>query len=729
MARPQPEAQQRLRTALVAARADRLAETPQISWPLGPDDTFGYPNWPAPPPGNGRPTSPPLPRRRMRRRLGVAGAAVVVAAGLVAAGIAVGPWLPVQGGGGPVPVLAAADVSGAISGPLSAPIRVSFSRPVDHAAVARALRLSPAAALRTWWRGDVLGVSPVHGFVPDTAYVLTVDRAVARTADGRPLAADLHVLFGTAPAARAAPGPTTPARLPRTVVAGARDGSEAVVTPDGSLLLTAAVPSAATQGHAGLVRIKGGTVTRLAPAMDAIGVSRSGRSMAFMSPGLVGSQVVFADAAGTPRSGVLAGADAGTPLGWIGDGAVSFVGGGRLRAVDPTGRVRVLAPEVVDAAHGTVVPAPGGRYVYLGPRRSDPLGTVGRLVDLTSGASRPLPGIEGAPAFTADGATVVWAARGPAGTILAIAASGGGPVLTTPLPVRPGELVSDLGVSPDGSRLVYSLARPGARSELRLAALLDGHTLATAGGAGESPHWSRSGRMVALLGHGERGAQIETVSVPPSMFDPRASLEATVTAFIDAQVSADDGAQRALAAAGQVPPRLPGVTRGRLLWLQAGPGGTAIARVRLTVDPRPGRPVAKQTTETLTLQPGPPGTPVTVRAVTVGAFADAPSGPQLIGLDADLAADARTAAGAGAPVIRLAFDSDLDPATLDVRLADPDGRRLPATVAYDPATRTVTLRPAAGSAGDRALVVVIGTGLHDVTGRPAAALRVPLGLG
>jgi len=439
-----------------------------------------------------------------------------------------------------------------------------------------------------------------------------------------------------------------------------------------------------------------------------------------MSPGLVGSQIVFADAAGTPRSGVLAGADAGTPLGWIGDGEVSFVGGGRLRAVDPSGRVRVLAPEVVDAAHGTVVPAPGGRYVYLRPRRSDPLGTAGRLVDLTSGASRTLPGIEGAPAFTADGATVVWAARGPAGTVLAIAASGGGPVLTTTLPVRPGELISGLGISPDGSRLVYSLTRPGAGSELRLAALPDGHTLATAAGAGESPHWSRSGRMVTVLGHGERGAQIETVSVPPSMFDSRASLEATVTAFIDAQVSADDGAQRALAAAGLVPPRLPALTRGRLLWVQAGLGGTPIAQVRLTADPRPGRLVAQQAAETLTLQPDPPGSPVTVRAVTVSSFADAPSGPQLIGVDVGADADAQA--------VRLAFDSDLDPAALDVRLADPDGRRVPATVAYDPVTRTVTLRP--GAAGDRAVVVVIGTGLHDVTGRPPpAALRVPLTLG
>src|SRR5262249_30195502 len=148
-----------------------------------------------------------------------------------------------------------------------------------------------------------------------------------------------------------------------------------------------------------------------------------------------------------------------------------------------------------------VVPAPGGRYVYLGPGGGGPRGTTGRIVDLTSGASRSLPGIEDAPAFTADGATVVWAARGPAGVVLAMAASGGGPTLTTPLPVRPSEVISGLGVSPDGSRLVYSLTRPGAGSELRLAALPDGRTLATAGGAGASPHWSRSGRMVAVLGH------------------------------------------------------------------------------------------------------------------------------------------------------------------------------------------------------------------------------------
>src|SRR5207249_3283696 len=56
--------------------------------------------------------------------------------------------------------------------------------------------------------------------------------------------------------------------------------------------------------------------------------------------------------------------DEGSPLGWIDDARVSFVGAGQLRAVDRAGRVSILSTVPVDAARDTVVIAPGSSYVF-----------------------------------------------------------------------------------------------------------------------------------------------------------------------------------------------------------------------------------------------------------------------------------------------------------------------------------------------------------------------------
>ena len=50
--------------------------------------------------------------------------------------------------------------------------------------------------------------------------------------------------------------------------------------------------------------------------------------------------------------------DDGSPLGWIDDTEVSYVGAGRLRAVDQAGHVRTLSNAEVDAAHGIVAMSP-----------------------------------------------------------------------------------------------------------------------------------------------------------------------------------------------------------------------------------------------------------------------------------------------------------------------------------------------------------------------------------
>jgi hypothetical protein len=730
-----PAFRDRLRAQLVASRDETIAARPApAAPPAAPADASPAASAPAAPrarrrrvrhrgrgagPGPGRrgPRAPAGPvetrsggaaRRRRRAVAGWVGAAAVAVVA-VAAGLGYGIASRGGAGGGPaaVAVVARSDVGGALSADPAAPLVLRFSQPLDHAATESALQLSPAAAVRTAWQGDQLSVAPLHGFAPNSAYVLTIDRTVARTAGGAPLAADVHVVFGTAGVAGIGPAAGPPVALPRTRVAPAADGSEAAVGVDGTLLLTAAEASGG--GSGGLLRVDGGTADRLAAATDAICVSRSGQSVAYLAAGGSGTEVVFADGRGNAQRRSPVAADPGSPLGWIGDTQVSFIGGRRLRAVDRAGTVRVLSDTPIDAAHDSLAISPGGRFVYLAHGSAG----AGRLLDLQTRLSHPLPGSAGEVAFSADGATVVWIDGRSGRPRLATAASAGGPVLTAALPVGAGDQVSDLGVSPDGSLLAYTLTRPDGAAELRLASLPEGDTLAVStAGAGESPNWSPSGRLFTVLGHRAGGSEIEMVPVPDRVADRQAALEGTVAAFANAQISADAGSQRALAAADAVLPQLPRenpVGRATVLWVLPAADGDATARVRLTADPTPGRPVAVTAEETLTLNM-PAGHPPTVRAVALGPFRAATAGPQLTHLDTDATPGAVT----------LTFDSDLDPATVSAaRLTTPGGAPIAATARYDAATRTVTLRPPAGA--DPTLLLGIDRTLRDVAGHPPPA--------
>jgi Big-like domain-containing protein len=652
-------------------------------------------------------------RHRRRPVLEWAGVAAAVAAAATVL-VVYGP--PFPGNPGPVRVSVLSNVNGSVSNDLSTALRLTFSQPLDHRTAASAVRLSPATKVRSAWDGDTLTLTPVYGFAPNSAYVLTVDHTIALTARGAPLAADIHVLFGTASVAGpGSPGNTAlaaPALVP-TPVADAGDRSQAVAARDGSLLLSAARPG---PGTGGLVRIHDGTATALSAAVEAICVSRSGQSVAYLSRDATGTRIVFADGVGAPSSSVTVQADPGSPLGWINDAEVTFVGSGRLRAVDRAGQVRTLSDEPVDAGRDTVVPAPGGRYVYLRPAS----GGTGRIVDVPDHTAHAVPGGTGDVAFSADGATVAWFAGSGGGTVLELAPSGGGPVLTVRLPVVPGDRLSGLALSPDSYHFVYSVTAADHDGELRLAALPDGRTVAVAGGTvGRSPNWSASGRLLTVLTGPAGGAHLDAVPVPDAGTGRPAALQALAMAFARAQVGADAGAQRALAARDAALPTLPGISRAAVLWLVPGANGTATARLRLTIDASPDQPVARQAEERLTLGPRPSDGTFAVLGVSVEQFRPAPGAPQVIRCDTD------TSPGS----VLLTFDSDLDPATVPaaIGLRTTGGQTVPGTASYDAASRTVTVRPDAAA---DSVVVRVDTGLRDVRGQqPVADLRIPVDLG
>jgi hypothetical protein len=722
---PPADFRDRLRAQLVAARAEAIATAqPQTvpsaqpqAVPSAQPQAIPSADRPTQPGGGTHPGGVNRPRgaarfARLRRRPVVLAWAGAVVSAVAVAVVLVAQGIPGLTGPSPVSVGVVADAMGAVSVDPAGAVRLRFSQSLDHTATEAALRVAPYTDVDKNWQGNTVTLVPRHGFAPNTPYLITIDHRGARTAGGAPLTADLHVVFGTAPVAGVGPDGGAQATLGRARVAGAGDGSEAVVTADGALLLTAAQPGRTTGNRSGLVRIDHGNAVKVSTVTDAICVSRSGNSIAFLAPAGSGTDLVFADRSGNPERRVQVPVDQGSPLGWIGDNQVSFVKGGQLSAMDRDGHIVALPGPRLDAAHDRVDLAPGGRYAYL-----QPSGASGQLLDLVTGKGHSLPGITGDPAFSADGATVVWVDGSGSAPRIASAASGGGPVLTARLPVAAGDEVSDLSVAPDGSRFVYSVTRPDHSAELRLAALPDGHTVAVStGAAGASPNWAPSGRLFTVLTSGAGGAQIDAVTVPATAVDGRAAFEASAARFADAQIGGDAEAQRSLAAPGVAPPAIPRVVRAAVLWVLLAPDGTATARVRLSADARPDDLTTTEVEETLTLGPRPGGGSPLIRGVVADPPARVvPSGPRLNHLDTDAVPGA----------ILATFDSDLDPASVSaaVGLSSLDGQRITADPRYDAATRTVTLRPTTPSTGP--VVVSIGTGLRDLVGQhPKTELRI-----
>jgi Bacterial Ig-like domain len=705
--RIRPDFRDRLRAELVAARSAAIAA--RDSTPSGPGPAFGG--------ALGGPGHPSAPRRR------------IWVAGLVAAAVAIGTVAGVAARGqrrvDAVRVSVTSRMAGALAVDPRALIVVRFSRPVDQAATAAALRVSPATLVRTSWEGDTLTVRAVHGFAPNTPYRVRFDGRVARTLTRAPFAGETGLTFGTTGISDPSTTAPPPGRLVRRSVAAVRAGSLASFIGEDSLLLTGALAEATTSFREGLVRLGSDRTSTsrtstprtvplgpviLDPATAAICVSRSGRSVTYLASGTAGTEVVFADSNGDRPVRTAVRVDPGSPLGWIGDAEVGFVGAGRLRAVDRTGRVRVLSSVPVDLARGAMIMAPGGRYVFL---RSGP-GGPGRIINLSAGRSHVLTGLVGTAAFSPDGGTVVWVAERRGRLRLAIAPSAGGPTLTGALPVTDGDRLSDLAVAPGGGRLAYTVTDRAGDRELRVAALPDGHTLATSGaGGGAAPSWSPSGAGLSVRVDGPGGSRIERVRLPASVGAGTADASAVAASFARAQLGGDGDAQRALATPGLPPPPPVRATRYSVLWAARSNDGTATARVRLTADPGPGP--GRITDETLTLTPADGGRAPAVTSVAVAAATDAPSGPALIGTDSS---DGATVA--------LTFDSDLDPAAVPsaITVRSASGTTMGRVTSYDAATRTVTVRPR----GPGPLVVIVSGRLRDVAGRPPhEEIRVPVG--
>jgi hypothetical protein len=137
---------------------------------------------------------------------------------------------------------------------LAEPVVLSFSRPMDRAAVAAALEVDPPASVELDWAADgsVLTVSPRTAWAPGTYYVVTVGSA-ATDAQGAALASPARAAFLTRPA--------TPARLGAAPIADGRliTAGSFTVTVDGEVDPGALAASLAieppVEGHVAVVRV------------------------------------------------------------------------------------------------------------------------------------------------------------------------------------------------------------------------------------------------------------------------------------------------------------------------------------------------------------------------------------------------------------------------------------------------------------------------------------------
>jgi len=477
------------------------------------------------------------------------------------------------------------------------------------------------------------------------------------------------------------------------------------------VITTAGTTQSGQGAFSGLIRFQGQYFERLGSATQAICVSQSGRSLAYLLGSGADARIVMAAGDGSGGQPVSVPVDAGSPLGWIGDSEVSFVSGGHLEAVDRAGKVRSLAGDGIDAAHDAVVISPGGRYLFVrGAGQGGSTPGQGRLLDLVRHSAHALTGIIGDPAFSADGATVAWIDGSHQTPWLDSAPSGGGPLLTVRLPLAAGDQVTDLAVAPDGGRVAYSVTHAGGGGELRIADLSDGVTLAASdAGSGESPNWSQTGDRLAFLGHQGGQPEIQVTAVPEAPADQ--AVQGSIIAFADAQISGDTAALVALSDHGVPVNDLP--KPGRVVVVQTVPAGPDLwrASLRLVVDPSPADPVARAADETLLLRRDIGSGRIVVANASSAALGNVSSGPHVV----------HVGPGSQPGTLAVTYDADMDASSVRgaslVRATD--GAQLPVRTGYDPSTRTVTISLPAGAGGSVKLLVT--TGLRDIDGHHLAA--------
>jgi len=484
-----------------------------------------------------------------------------------------------------------------------------------------------------------------------------------------------------------------------------------------------------------------GAPRQLGPAAGAAAFSPSGRSLAYLVADGDHADLLVALADGSHPVTLARSVDAGSPLAWAGEDSLVYLSGGQVTRADLEGRTRTVSGGLRVAPGQPVLLAPGGRDAFVGPvpgsggaspspsPSASPGATstpspdsLGRLVDLATGDLTPLQGIQQLPAFSGDGAAVAWVDDSGTTPLLDVMpTASGSSARTIATPAVAGDSLGNLALSGDGTRLAYTLQHGTATPALRVVSLAGGDVVAVGDGQPvQSPVLSQNGDRVAFLRQAADGSVTAELALIPGAVPVTPAADAmppdagtVLDQFVAAQARGDAATMRSLAAAGvTLDPALAatGVTRTYVITAALDSGGTVTALVRLVRDATASAQQTSFADETVKLARPADGQPFQVTAAAVADFQTEPAGPQVVHVS--------TERQQSALVVRIAFDSDLDPATAAasaVTLVGPGGATLPAQVQYEVESRTLVVRLASVPAGP--LTLSVGNTLRDIAGQ------------
>ncbi len=626
-------------------------------------------------------------------------------------------------------------------------ITVSFSQPMNEAAVVAGLHIRPATEITTGWQGNNLLITPTHHLTGNTPYTVTIDHKATRAANGQMAASDIRIDFGTAPTPP--PGPVIAQLAPQTL-SSVNDSAQLISAGDGAVIATssnatigppgashstpqstaspaasaspggnanasasvspAAPPAAAASpsgsGELVLMSAHGGVVD-LGPAASAAALAPNGLRIVAAVPSAKGTTIEIVSLDGSDRHALATLAAPVLATGWLSSGTALVAEPDRIVTIDLAGHVGALT--ILPANTSSVVFASAGGQAYAGATGQD-----GALIDLASLHTRTLPGSRQTAAFSGDGSVVAWVDATRAAPRLLTSPVSRDTTVAVPL-THPGDSVRAIALDEAGTHVAVVNAPQVGTGALDVLALPSGAVTAR-GGDARVPVYSTQGDRLAFVS----GGNVEIATVPGIAPGTTVNLlpdgaAQTLKAFVDAQVAGNSAALQNLSSAGvgAAAATPPGLSRAYVISAAANPDGTVAATVRLIVDPSATHAAASIADETLLLSRAPtPAAGYMVSALTASTLHDEPVGPHVVSV---VTVTGQTL------VLQVSFDSDLRAASVApaITVTNAQGRQLSATIVYDAGARTATLTldVPAGTP----VTLSIATSLVDVDGQALAS--------
>jgi hypothetical protein len=490
-------------------------------------------------------------------------------------------------------------------------ILVSFTEPMDQAAVVQGLKIHPATAYTTHWDSSTrLVITPVHHLAANTPYTVIIDHHAVRDVRGTTAATDLRIPFGTAssPTPAPAPVPAQPPGLSGQAVAAVAPDSPVLFAPDGSpvagagsIASTTSPTPAPTSGPTGIPSLTvpplppgsrsapssaasgapaKSALTRyptdaspapLGPAATEVAYSPSGRLIAYLQQDRTGATLWVAQTDGSGAARLTHIDNASSPLAWSAEDTLLAVNGSQITSIALSGQSHTLAHGLRLGGGQAVAFVPQGKLAYIGPAQSSTSSaapatstpgaaqapaSAGELVDLSTGTVTALAGSSSTPTFGQDGGTAVWVDASGATPRFQTAPTASGTSSTLPVKTTAGDAVGSVALSHDGTRLAYVITHRDGSAQLIVAAVGSGAVAAAGDGAGISGiSWAPDDGRLGWLGRTATGASAFTATVPPGkQQQPQPATPtippAAITAidrFLAAQASADTSTVRELA--------------------------------------------------------------------------------------------------------------------------------------------------------------------------------------